>query len=146
MEESEFVIEGSEEDRLRIQFSGWERPDATDVDGANRVEARVAVANGAFRADYECSFHGEDLRTFHDRLVELRHDLEGKVALSSVEKKIEFEIEGDGLGRFEIAGRAVDEPGSGHRFWWHLKIDQTALPGLLESMDAIVRRFPVRGE
>ena len=54
-------------------------------------------------------------------------------------------IEGDGRGHFVARCEARDQPGTGNTLRFELRFDQTELPPVLASLDAVLAAFPVKG-
>jgi hypothetical protein len=60
-----------------------------------------------------------------------------------MERGLEFDIKGDGIGHFEINGRAWDYP---NELKFMVGFDQTIIKELSNQLDIITKLFPIRGK
>ena len=107
------------------------------------IRARME-ANGAL---VECSgpiLMTTDIREFRDQLASMIDTLTGEATLKGLEPELDVVLRMGGLGHvgatIEIT---ADHLNQHHRF--AVETDQSYLPALLRSCDAILERFPVIG-
>ena len=131
--------------RLSLQPLRRERPEATDYWDGNWVETTVVVAAGAFRGEFRAALRVEDFARFRDEVRVLYESLAGHARFGTMEEWIAVEIEGDGKGLLRAECSVLDEPGIGNRLTFTLSLDQTDLPEMLRSLDAICGAFPAIG-
>lgn len=141
----EFVIGGEERERIAVLVFGRERPESHDADDGNWITAQVEVSVGGFCGQFSCCLRAEDFAAFLPQLRKLETDLIGSAEFVTMEGQLKFHIKGDGLGRFDVEGRALDRPGTGNSLGWAMTIDQTYLRSMIASASAIATVYPVQG-
>jgi hypothetical protein len=62
-----------------------------------------------------------------------------------MEGQLTVALTGNGRGHIEVTGAALDHAGIGNTLAFHFDVDQTYLPGVLGSLDAVIGHFPVVG-
>lgn len=135
--------EGSE--HIAIAVTRREFPESADYWDGNWVYATVRIRVGAFRGEYEAQLRTDELAQLRSGLVRLHAELSGNASLESMEEWLRITIEGDGRGHFIARCEARDQPGIGNMLRFELRFDQTELPPVLASLDAVLAAFPVKG-
>lgn len=133
------------DDHLIIAPTRREIPDASDYWDGNWLAATIRLEAGAFRGEYEAKLRANELASFRDAVKQLHQTLQGHAAFETMERWIAIRIEGDGLGHFTAECEARDDPGMGNRLTFAVTFDQTDMPAMLRSLDAICEAFPVVG-
>ena len=139
------VIGSLRDDHLVIDVTRREYPDAHDSGDGNWVFATVRTHAGAFVGEYEALLRTDELDRFRAGLARLHAELHGTATFESMEEWLTLVIEGDGRGHFRAKCVARDEAGIGNELRFELNFDQTEIPPMLASLDAVLAEFPVRG-
>ncbi len=79
-------------------------------------------------------------------LRKLDKDLIGQAKFEPLEGQLVPEINGDGLGHFEVRCTACDQPGYGGKLSFSLSFDQTDLNRLINELGAITKLFSIKGD
>jgi len=139
-------------DEPDLRFSGFslwidgrQFPDASDFWDGNWLMVRVRMeANGAH---VECGgpiLMTADIKEFRDQLAAMASSFAGEATLKSLEPNINVVLTMQKLGHVKAAIEiTADHINQYHRFI--VEEDQSYLPGLIRSCDAILCKFPVIG-
>ena len=119
---------------------------ANDYWDGNWVKTTVRLSAGAFRGEYEADLRVDEFLGFRNSLAELYKTLKGEAAFSSMEQWLEIHIKGDGKGHMTAECVAKDCPGTGNYLTFDLELDQTDLPPILDSLNQILGKFPIKGK
>jgi hypothetical protein len=141
----QLVIGSAEHERVVVEVLGRERPDSLDADDGNWILSHVSVESGGFHAQFTCSLRAEDFAAFLPQLQHLVVDPRGAAQFRTMEEQLELDLQGDGLGHFDVQGQAVDRCGTGNTIGWSQTIDQSDLLRLIASVAAISTAYNVRG-
>lgn len=139
-----FFLGVADDDYLRVVVRRWLYPEADDYWDGNWVAAEVAARAGAFQGVFEASLRTTDFESFRRKLGALYETLSGEAVFETMERWVDVRIVGDGRGHFEACCGLRDDASFGSRLSFSLAFDQTQVPAMLENLDEIVRRFPVR--
>lgn len=128
-------------------FSLWiERrqfPDASDFWDGNHLMVRARMEAAGARVD--CGgpiLMTADIKQFRDQLTAMAASLAGGAALKGMEPEINVVLTMQNMGHIEaIIEMTADHINQHHRFT--VEADQSYLPGLIRSCDAILCKFPV---
>jgi hypothetical protein len=136
---------GSQHERVKIEVSGYERPDGSDnYHDANWLGIRIEVAAGAFRGTFDAAFLTSEFDALRSQLRTLYASLKGTVKFETLEGQLGLTFEGNGLGGIELRGEALDQAGIGNRLSFRLSLDQTHIGAALAQLEEVLERFPVR--
>jgi len=139
------VIGSQATDHLAIEVLSRAYPDAEDYWDGNWLSVTVRMQAGAFRGEYQAMVRADELAQLREGLANLHAVLQGTATLESREGVLAMRVEGDGHGHFVADCTARDQPGIGNTLQFALRFDQTDLPPVLASLDAVLARFPVTG-
>jgi hypothetical protein len=134
-----------DDDHVIIGPTRREFPDSPDFWDGNWFYATVRISAGAFDGEYEALLRTTDFVSFRDALKQLHQVLRGHASFETIEDWITIRIEGDGRGHFDAECEAKDAPGIANRLMFTLAFDQTDIPDMLKSLNAICESFPVVG-
>lgn len=128
---------------LSIWVEGREFPDASDYWDGNWLVVRAEMkASGAL---VECGgpiLMTGDVERFRDGVAEMFTTLAGEAALEELEPGIKLTLRMRGKGHVEgVVDMTPDHLNQQHRF--NVEADQSYLPALVSSCNAILGRFPV---
>ena len=132
--------------RLR-GFSLWadgrEFPNATDFWDSNWLIIRAEMrASGAYVERSGPILTTADIEQFRDDLLQMVDTLTGEAALTGMEPGLRLHLKMQKLGRIEaVVEITPDHLTQQHSF--EVEADQSFLPGLVASCEAILKRFPV---
>jgi hypothetical protein len=139
-------------DEPDLRFSGFslwidgrQSPDVSDFWEANWLMVRLRMkANGA---QVECGgpiLMTADIKNFRDQLAVMASSLAGEATLTGLEPNINVVLTMQKLGHVEaVIEITADHINQYHRFI--VEGDQSYLPGLIRSCDAILCKFPIIG-
>jgi hypothetical protein len=139
------TIRGSGSDVLRIVVQGRSHPRSTDYWDGNWITVEIEVHAGRFRGRYPACLRTTDFLGLKDNLAEAHRSLKASIEFEPMEEQLAMRISGDGRGHFTAECRAQDEAGIGNVLEFELHFDQTEIPPVLRSLDAVLAAFPVLG-
>jgi len=132
-------------DGLSIWVRGRAAPDATDYYDGNWLLARATMQVGESSVKTEGAIlMNADFERFRDQLAAMHETLTGEASLSGYEPNLKVTLRADRLGHINGEVEITpDQLNEFHRF--DFGFDQTYLPALVASCDAIIQRFPIVG-
>lgn len=140
------IVIGSESSAyLSVEVTRRANPEADELNDYGWLHATVRARAGAFQGEYQALLRAEEFASFHEQLAPLHTVLKGTARFESLERWLEVDVEGDGLGHFVARCLARDEAGIGNTLSFELTFDQTELRPLLHSLAAVREAFPVKG-
>jgi hypothetical protein len=102
----------------------------------------VSVRGGALRAALSVDFHIWEFQRFREQLGPLTSVLHGSAKFEGIEPNLLLELHGDGRGHVTARGEARDTYSEfGDRLVFGFNLDQTYLPGILRSVDAVLAAY-----
>ena len=121
-------------------------PDASDFWDGNWLMVRARMEASGARVECEGPIlMTTDITRFRDQLSAMAVSLAGEATLKGLEPEINMVLTMRGLGRVEAAIEiTADHINQHHRFY--VDADQSYLPGLIRSCDAVLGKFPVVGK
>ena len=131
-------------DGLSVWVRRREFPDATDFHDANWLVVRATMLRGETSVSTEGAIlMTTDFERFRAGLAAMYDSLGGEAELSGYEPNLKVKLDVGRLGH--VSGRVEITPNDlGERHWFEMDgWDQTYLPKLIGSCDAILTRFPV---
>lgn len=87
----------------------------------------------------------DEIARLRSGIAQLHAELKGTASFESVEEWLKMTVDGDGRRHFVAKCEARDQPGTGNTLRFELRFDQTELPLVLASLDAVLAAFPVKG-
>ncbi len=132
-------------EHLTVEPIRRNQPECNDYSDGNWLACAIDVKVGGFRGHVDADLRAEEFASFRNGLQRLYNQLDGEVTFETVEQWLTIHVAGDGRGHFEATCQLRDEPGMGNRLAFSLAFDQTYLPAVLRSLEAILHRFPVVG-
>ena len=138
-------VRGNEGDLIAITVLNREWQDCDDEWDGNWLNSKVELRLGGFRGKFSASLRSEELKSFLVALEVLSAELQGVAEFKTMEQQLSLKLEIDSCGRLAVSGRAEDRAGIGNRLTFEFESDQSYLPGVIESLRAVIDRFPVRG-
>jgi hypothetical protein len=139
-----FFFGGEERERVEVAVHGYERATVGEYHDDNWLTVEIEVQAGAFAGRFQAAFLTDELASFLEELRILHSSLRGNANFTTLEGQLSLSLEGDGLGHIGLKGRALDQPGIGNQFRFHLSLDQTQLQASLRSLEGVVNAYPVR--
>jgi len=141
-----FRIGRDDSEYLKVQITGRSHPGSQDYWDGNWVNADIEVNVGSFRGRYGAYLRIEELKDFRDAVARLYSFDSKEAKFETMEEQLSVSITGNGLGHFTAECEALDQAGIGNRLIFSLEFDQTEIPEMLKSLDAVVREYPVKGK
>jgi hypothetical protein len=133
-------------DGIVLRVLGRTHPDAGDFWDGNWLRTTLDLAVGPFSGSVAANLRAEELAAFRKDLQRLYEAVEGHVVLSTMERWVELAIDGDGLGHVHVVGEVFDTAGAvGDSVRFHLDIDPTYLPRIIDSLMIIEATWPAVG-
>lgn len=130
---------------LSIWVDGRQFPDNSDYYDGNWLNVRVRME--APSATVKCAgaiLMTSDFMRFQDQLISVNTALVGEAELAGCEPNLKVTLKMQRLGHLEVEVEITpDNLNQFHRF--SLDLDQSYLPALITSCDAILERYPVIG-
>jgi hypothetical protein len=142
---TEILIGDADGQRILIQPLGRRHSGLFDYSDANWIVCEIQISAGGFRGTFQADLRSEEFYGFLAEVETLRQTLESTAAFSTMEGQIGFSLTGDGNGRVQVSGEALDEPGLGNRLHFEFEIDQTYLPQISQALEHLLTAFPVTG-
>ncbi|RGP55143.1 MULTISPECIES: WapI family immunity protein [Pseudomonas] len=131
-----FHIGGEEAEYVRVSIR--------EENGDGWFSAAVEVVVGGFRGSYSASFNSWAFSSFEAQLEKMHRDLSGSALFTSYEAQLELVLECDLKGHIRLRGEATDYAGTGNTLVFELEIDQTHVPGIINTLQAALKRYPAR--
>jgi hypothetical protein len=78
------------------------------------------------------------------QLRSLSQNLSGTAVFETMEGQLLLRLTCDKLGRIEVKGEILDQPGIGNHLTFSNSLDQSYLKATIEQLDEIVARYPER--
>jgi len=138
----QFVLVGSDHERLAVQAVGRVRPDVASGDDGNWLAAAVEILAGGFSGVATCSIRTEDLDEFRSGLARVVEDPSAAATFKTMEDQLGIAVRGDGEDSLVIEGH-VGESNPGNRIEFRIQGKRAGLPTVLKSIDAILGAYPV---
>ena len=139
------IIGPQDGEHLAVEPMRRNHPDCNDYWDGNWLACAIDVNVGGFRGHVDADLRAEEFASFRDGLQRLYNQLNGEATFETREHWLTIHVVGDGRGHFEATCQLRDEPGIGNCLAFSLAFDQTYLPAVLRSLEAILHRFPVVG-
>jgi hypothetical protein len=134
-----------ERNRLVLEVLGREHPNAVDSLDGNWLTVNVSVEVGAWLGRYGASLRVDEFERLLRGVRNLNDSLRGTAEFQSMEEWLHLKLTSDGLGHVTVEGVARDAAGIGNTLSFHLALDQTFLPALIEELEGLLEEFPSRG-
>jgi hypothetical protein len=117
--------------------------DDSDLDwDRNWIKTNVTIKGGKFSGQYTCEFMTVDFEKFKQELSRLNDNLQGTANFKDLEGYLELKITGDGIGHFEVAVKACDQPGvHASELTFTMGFDQTELKERVHQLDRITNHL-----
>jgi hypothetical protein len=142
-ESTEILIGDAEGQHVLIQPLFRSHPGLFDYWDGNWIECDVHVAAGGFRGKFRASLRAEEFLSFLEAIRGLNTALEGTASFATMEEQVALSLNGDGKGHIRVSGEALDAVGIGNRLRFEFEVDQTYLPAICQSLEAILVAFPI---
>jgi hypothetical protein len=137
MEDLAFRIGATERQHVVVRSIRRAFPEATNDWDADALLATIEVAAGAFRGEFDVWLFRRELVSFREQLGPLYEKLIGRATLASLDGWLTIDVESDGKGHFRAECVADDQPGIGNKLRFTIEFDQTELPEIVRSLEAI---------
>ncbi|MGF7081800.1 WapI family immunity protein [Mucilaginibacter sp. UYCu711] len=145
--EEEVYFELSDEDSfVRVSLNKYSYPESKNVYDKNWISSKIILRSGPFAATFAAEFMAVDFEKFKKELEYLYDHLDSSATFNGLERNLEIQIQGDGIGHLKAICNASDEPGYGRNFKFYIEFDQTQLMPLIRQLANILQSFPVIGE
>ena len=131
-----FHIGGREAEFVRVSITrdtqdGW-------------LWADVKIAAGKFHGKYDAAFDTIAFSEFAKQVESLNQSPSGSATFTSLEGQLELTLKCGTLGHISVDGVAMDVAGTGNKLHFELGIDQSHLPSIVDSLQAMLNKHPVR--
>ena len=128
--------------RLKLRVSGRERPDFTDVDDRNWLQATVEVRSGRMAGAIACSLRTEDIGEFRGGLARMTDVDTASGEFKTMEDRLGIKVERGTPGRLTISGHIGEEPGA-DRLQFRFGAAADGIPMMLQDLDEVLDEYPV---
>ena len=142
---SSFEIKGGNS-KVRITILNRERAraDADYWDG-NWLNAKVDIEFPGFGANFAANIHAPEIVRFYDSLNRLQQSRNGEAKLELMEPCLDLRAKIEDVGHIAWNGLAQYPCGFGPQLTFSFESESSDLALVIESMAAMVQRFPVKG-
>ncbi|UQX89253.1 hypothetical protein M6D93_04430 [Jatrophihabitans telluris] len=141
-----FTLGMTGNDRVTVNVEGRAHPGAVDYWDGNSMITPILVHVGGFTAKVAATLRMNEIHRFNEGLKYMNQNLEGTAVLASMELWIDLTVRCEPNGHLSVVGDVRENPGTNTHLEFQIDhVDQTVLPGLIASLDAIEREFPVLG-
>jgi hypothetical protein len=140
---TEILIGDADGQHVLIRPLYRSHPGLFDYWDGNWIECEIEISAGGFRGKFPASLRSEEFRPFLDGLHALSRALEGTASFATMEDQLELSLTADGTGHVHVSGEATDAAGIGNRLRFEFDVDQTYLPAICQSLEAILVAFPI---
>jgi hypothetical protein len=142
----EVIVGDANGEHVSIRVLGRLHPNSDDFWDGNWLATPIEVSVGKFRGTVGASLRADELRRFRDAVERLHATLEGEAVLESMEEWLTLRLTAAGSGRLQVQGTVLDRAGDGNRLTFKIDgLDQSYLPGIVDSLDDVDTFFPVLG-
>lgn len=132
---------------LRIEPLGLINYNSENDWDRNWVKSKVYTKSGAFEGSYEADIMTTDYERLKQELKKSYNNLKHSFLFSDLERAIDLKIIGDGLGHFSVTAVATDNPGIySTTLEFEMQYDQTFIPDMINKLDSITKKFPIKGD
>jgi len=145
-DEIEVAFGGGKHERVCLTVLGRSHPGSSDFWDGNWLRTSVDVAVGGFTGRFAADLRAEEFRSFNEELSKLYRTLEGHARFETLEGQVSMTLMGNGMGHVALQAELRDRAGTGNRLRLEFATDQTYLPGIIESLDAVDAAWPVQGQ
>jgi hypothetical protein len=130
---------------LKIWIHSRQFPNSDDYWDGNWVNASASMSARGARIEVTAPFiHLGDLKRWHEQLLSLNKNLAGEANLQPMEPEISVTMVAESLGHITVtADLTPDHIYQKHRF--EFEIDQSYLPPLIEEVEKVLIKFPLKG-
>jgi hypothetical protein len=142
---SQICIGSLSGEHVSIEVIGYEFPESTDVDDGNWLISVISVRAGIWQGRIRALLRTEDFPEFSRQIKELYQNPIASAKFGTMEEWLELTFTSDRYGHINVEGSALDDPGIGNELRFHFQIDQSFLPAILESLEALGVAYPIRG-
>jgi hypothetical protein len=111
----------------------------------NWVKTKIIVKAGSFSGEYFAEFMTIDFEKLKHDLRRIYDNLNGFVDFIDLESHLELKISGDGIGHFNVRGRASEDAGIINALSFELSFDQTEINEMINQLERITKSFPIVG-
>jgi len=132
-------------EHVSIEVLSYQYPDLTDVDDGNWLFSQISVRAGMWQGSVQATLRTEDFPEFYRQIKELYQNPVSTAKYETLEGWLNLTLSGDRFGHINIEGSALDAPGIGNELRFHFQIDQSYLPAILASLEALEAEYPIRG-
>ena len=131
---------------LKLEPFELTHPNSTLDWDNNWIRTKISIRGGVFSGEYIADIMTTDYEKFKQELNALYDNLKGRAFFADLEGALSLEIQGDGLGHFEIDVTARDEPCFGAKLNFTMSFDQTYIKSMVRQLNEITKRFPITGQ
>jgi len=130
---------------VRVEAVSYEREESRDYYDNNWINSIVFIKCGQFQGEFSAQFMTEDFERFKQELKSLYTDLASPAHFTTIEEQLELIVTGDGRGHIEMQITACDKVADGAELQYTMSFDQTILKPVIEQLQIITKKFPIRG-
>ena len=138
----EFSLGSADRARLKLRISGRERPDFTDGDDRNWLQAVVEVRSGRMAGAIACSLRTEDIGDFRSGLARMTDAGDAFGEFKTMEDRLAIKVERSASGRLTVTGHISERP-DGDRLSFRFATATDGIPMMLQDLDEILDEYPI---
>lgn len=118
-------------------------PDASEEWGF--LNAEIDIQAGFWRGVYQASLQAGDFPPFRKQLQAMYEWRDDKATFTTMEGWLEMNLTLNHLGHVHLEGTAIDCLGTGNTLAFHLALDQSYLPRIIDELQSIERSLMLGG-
>jgi hypothetical protein len=142
----EVVVGPRSTDCIVLTFLGRTHAGASDFWDGNWLRARLTATVRGFVGDVTADLRVDELADFRAQLERLYEVVEADAAFETMERWLDLQFHGDGLGHIEVTGEMYNQAGQmGDSLRFRLEIDRTYLPSIIDALQAVETEWPILG-
>jgi hypothetical protein len=132
-------------DGIGLSVIGRSHPGATDFWDGNWLRTRAFGRVGGFTVDLVADLRAEEFAQFRRGLERMYALVAVKASFRTLEAYLALDLHRDEVGHVRVEVELMDRPAIGNLLRCSIDIDLTYLPSIINSLDEILRRWPILG-
>lgn len=106
--------------------------------GSDWIKVQLKVNGGNFSGTHDVEFISNEFLSLRDIFVRLYDDFKGSASFQHIDGYLEFKIDGDGLGHFEVETVAIYDNAV---LEFKIGLDQSHYPQIISQLESIIKQI-----
>jgi len=125
-----------------INIYNWRIPRRASDDGYTWMSATIEIKTARFSANFPLQFITLEIEDLEQGFANLANNLKGTFRFGTMERNLELDMKGDGIGHFNIHGVAQ----YGDQLIFYMQFELTKMIDAAIQLKSIISRFPKGSE